>query len=121
MVGRRRQRTRDAAPRIEVTDEPMPAIRGAIVEALAAKVGRPLDLTSDQASAIDALRADLARDTPMLRLLQEDVGSGKTAVAAWALAAAAQRDARRALAPTDLLAASTSRRSPGSSTVSACR
>ena len=74
-------------------------------EALAAKVGRPLDLTSDQASAIDALRADLARDTPMLRLLQGDVGSGKTAVAAWALAAAAQSGRQGALlAPTDLLA-----------------
>ena len=45
---------RDAAPRIEVTDEADAAIRAAIVEALAAKVGRPLDLTPDQASAIDA-------------------------------------------------------------------
>ena len=105
MVGRRRQRTRDAAPRIEVTDEADAAIRAAIVEALAAKVGRPLDLTPDQASAIDALRGDLARDTPMLRLLQGDVGSGKTAVAAWALAAAAQSGRQGALlAPTDLLA-----------------
>ena len=105
MVGRRRQRTRDAAPRIEVTDPADDAIRAAIVEALAAKVGRPLELTPDQASAIDALRADLARDTPMLRLLQGDVGSGKTAVAAWALAAAAQSGRQGALlAPTDLLA-----------------
>ena len=105
MVGRRRQRTRDAAPRIEVTDEADVAIRAAIVEALAAKVGRPLDLTPDQASAIDRLRGDLARDTPMLRLLQGDVGSGKTAVAAWALAAAAQTGRQGALlAPTDLLA-----------------
>jgi ATP-dependent DNA helicase RecG len=105
MVGRRRQRTRDAAPRIEVTDRADVAIRAAIVEALAAKVDRPLDLTKDQASAIDALRGDLARDTPMLRLLQGDVGSGKTAVAAWALAAAAQSGRQGALlAPTDLLA-----------------
>ena len=105
MVGRRRQRTRDAAPRIEVTDEADAAIRAAIVEALAAKVGRPLELTPDQASAIDALRGDLARPTPMLRLLQGDVGSGKTAVAAWALAAAAQSGRQGALlAPTDLLA-----------------
>jgi ATP-dependent DNA helicase RecG len=105
MVGRRRQRTRDAAPRIEVADAADAAIRAAIVEALAAKVGRPLDLTPDQASAIDGLRGDLARDTPMLRLLQGDVGSGKTAVAAWALAAAAQTGRQGALlAPTDLLA-----------------
>ena len=41
----------------------------------------------------------------MLRLLQGDVGSGKTAVAAWALAAAAQSGRQGALlAPTDLLA-----------------
>ena len=41
----------------------------------------------------------------MLRLLQGDVGSGKTAVAAWALAAAARNGLQGALlAPTDLLA-----------------
>ncbi len=42
---------------------------------------------------------------PMLRLVQGDVGSGKTAVAAWALAAAALAGRQAAmLAPTDLLA-----------------
>ena len=52
-----------------------------------------------------AIRADLARPTPMLRLLQGDVGSGKTAVAAYALAAAARAGLQGALlAPTDLLA-----------------
>ena len=54
---------------------------------------------------MDAIRGDLARPTPMLRLLQGDVGSGKTAVAAYALAAAAQAGVQGALlAPTDLLA-----------------
>ena len=64
-----------------------------------------VDFTPDQATAIDAIRSDLARQTPMLRLLQGDVGSGKTAVAAWALAATALAGRQAAiLAPTDLLA-----------------
>ncbi len=54
---------------------------------------------------MDAIRDDLARATPMLRLLQGDVGSGKTAVAAYALAATARAGLQGALlAPTDLLA-----------------
>ena len=54
---------------------------------------------------MDAIREDLARPTPMLRLLQGDVGSGKTAVAAYALAATARAGLQGALlAPTDLLA-----------------
>ena len=64
-----------------------------------------VELTADQDGAIGAIRDDLARPTPMLRLLQGDVGSGKTAVAAWALAAAARAGLQGALlAPTDLLA-----------------
>ena len=105
MVGRRRQRVRDAAPRIETAVAEDAAVREAIVDALSAKVGRPVALTDDQAAAIATIRADLARDTPMLRLLQGDVGSGKTAVAAYALAVAAKSGRQGALlAPTDLLA-----------------
>ncbi len=52
-----------------------------------------------------AVRADLAASVPMLRLIQGDVGSGKTAVAAYALALAASSGGQGALlAPTDLLA-----------------
>ncbi len=77
----------------------------ALTEALSVRVGRPVELTDDQAAAIADLRADLARPTPMLRLLQGDVGSGKTAVAAYALAAVARAGLQGALlAPTDLLA-----------------
>jgi ATP-dependent DNA helicase RecG len=105
MVGRRRARGRDRAPAIEIDDATDRSIRGALVEALSLKVGREVDLTPDQASAIDAVAADLAASTPMLRLIQGDVGSGKTAVAAYALAAAAKAGFQGALlAPTDLLA-----------------
>jgi ATP-dependent DNA helicase RecG len=88
-----------------VSGEDDAAIRTGLVVAISSKVGRAVDLTEDQGSSIEAIRADLARDTPMLRLLQGDVGSGKTAVAAYALAAAARSGRQGALlAPTDLLA-----------------
>src|SRR5689334_24245851 len=49
--------------------------------------------------------ADLAEPSPMLRLLQGDVGSGKTLVAALAMARAVEAGLQSALmAPTDLLA-----------------
>ena len=105
MVERRRQRVRDAAPEIRVEAEADAAVRSAIVGAIGARVGEAIDLTVDQVVAMDALRDDLARPTPMLRLLQGDVGSGKTAVAAYALAATARAGLQGALlAPTDLLA-----------------
>ena len=63
------------------------------------------ELTRDQRAALAAIRADLAARRPMLRLLQGDVGSGKTAVAAAALAMVADAARQGALlAPTDLLA-----------------
>jgi ATP-dependent DNA helicase RecG len=105
MVGRRRQRGRDAARPIEVGDPLDAELRGTVTASISRKLDRPVDLTADQATAIEAIRADLARPTPMLRLLQGDVGSGKTAVAAYALAAAARAGFQGALlAPTDLLA-----------------
>ena len=105
MVGRRRSRGWDRAPTISIADTIDGEIRAALTSALTTKVGRQVELTTDQAGAIDAIRVDLAGDHPMLRLLQGDVGSGKTAVAAYALAAAARADFQGALlAPTDLLA-----------------
>ena len=105
MVGRRRQRGRDAARPIEVDGATDAALRGALEASLGRKLERDVRLTDDQDASIRDLRADLARATPMLRLLQGDVGSGKTAVAAYALAAAAQAGLQGALlAPTDLLA-----------------
>jgi ATP-dependent DNA helicase RecG len=105
MVGRRRARGQDRAPTIRIDDPTDATIRAGIAAALVAKVGRPVELTSDQVAAIEAIRVDLAGVNPMLRLLQGDVGSGKTAVAAYALAAAAKAGFQGALlAPTDLLA-----------------
>ncbi|MCE9595938.1 MAG: DEAD/DEAH box helicase [Planctomycetes bacterium] len=61
--------------------------------------------TGDQRRACETLRNDLARATPMRRLLQGDVGSGKTLVAAFACALAARAGAQAALlAPTEILA-----------------
>ena len=65
----------------------------------------PYNLTGAQQRAISDIRADLASGRPMNRLLQGDVGSGKTVVAALAVALVAQSGAQSALmAPTSILA-----------------
>jgi len=65
----------------------------------------PFELTSAQARAVAELVADLGRDRPMHRLLQGDVGSGKTVVAALAMYIAAADDRQAALmVPTEILA-----------------
>lgn len=65
----------------------------------------PFALTGAQEQAVAEVRADLASGEQMGRLLQGDVGSGKTAVAALALADAASSGFQAALmAPTEILA-----------------
>jgi ATP-dependent DNA helicase RecG len=65
----------------------------------------PFRLTGAQESAIAEIDRDLERDTPMQRLLQGDVGSGKTVVALYALLRAVEAGRQGALmAPTDTLA-----------------
>ncbi|MNH88443.1 ATP-dependent DNA helicase RecG [compost metagenome] len=65
----------------------------------------PFALTGAQEQAVAEIRADLASGEQMGRLLQGDVGSGKTAVAALALADAASSGFQAALmAPTEILA-----------------
>src|SRR6478735_9284274 len=65
----------------------------------------PYELTGDQRAAIDAIAADMARPVPMHRLLQGEVGSGKTLVAITALLMAVQGGYQGALmAPTEVLA-----------------
>ncbi len=67
--------------------------------------GLPFPLTGDQHRTIDEILADMASDAPMHRLLQGDVGSGKTVVAFTALLAAVQGGYQGALmAPTEVLA-----------------
>ncbi len=65
----------------------------------------PFKLTTVQESALADLRADLVSGTPMNRLLQGDVGSGKTVVAALAAGMIAADGAQTAvMAPTSILA-----------------
>jgi ATP-dependent DNA helicase RecG len=65
----------------------------------------PFTLTPDQDRAIEEIDRDLARAAPMQRLLQGDVGSGKTVVALYALLRAVEAGQRGALmAPTETLA-----------------
>ncbi|HUU84127.1 MAG TPA: ATP-dependent DNA helicase RecG [Phycisphaerae bacterium] len=65
----------------------------------------PFTLTAGQEAAVAEIVFDLARDRPMRRLLQADVGAGKTAVAIYAaLAVIANRRQVAFLAPTEILA-----------------
>jgi len=65
----------------------------------------PFALTGAQQRALSEIRADLCSDQRMLRLVQGDVGSGKTIVAALAMAHVAEAGRQAALmAPTEILA-----------------
>ena len=65
----------------------------------------PFQLTSAQQHALSDVKVDLSSGHPMNRLLQGDVGSGKTVIAALGIAMLARHDAQSALlAPTSILA-----------------
>jgi ATP-dependent DNA helicase RecG len=65
----------------------------------------PFSLTSSQSSAIGDILADMAGEDRMLRLLQGDVGSGKTVVALMAMMAVVEAGGQAVLmAPTEILA-----------------
>ncbi len=65
----------------------------------------PFALTNAQKRVIQEIRSDLQKSTPMNRLLQGDVGSGKTIVAVYAILSAIESGCQTALmAPTEILA-----------------
>jgi ATP-dependent DNA helicase RecG len=91
-----RAHTRRKAGRANVGDG---QLRARLIEAL------PYSLTGSQRRALDDIVADLAKPERMLRLLQGDVGSGKTVVALLAAATAIESGRQAALmAPTEILA-----------------
>ena len=78
-------------------------INGSLLTAFRAAL--PYQLTAAQQRAVDDILADMASPRPMVRLLQGDVGCGKTVVALHAIAAAADGGYQVALmAPTEVLA-----------------
>ena len=90
--------------RLALRENAAPALAdGGLAERLRAAL--PFALTRAQQRVFEQIRADLAQPRPMLRLVQGDVGSGKTVVAALAamLAVGAGRQAAL-MAPTELLA-----------------
>lgn len=65
----------------------------------------PFELTTEQKIAIEQIATDMGREVPMNRLLQGDVGSGKTVVAMYAMLLAVAHGKQAALmAPTEVLA-----------------
>ncbi len=92
---RRETRDRRSAPVLAVTEQIDARIRRLF----------PFPLTGDQDRAIADVCRDLASGRPMQRLVQADVGAGKTAVAAYALLVAVACKHQAALmAPTEVLA-----------------
>ncbi len=106
LVHRSRRRAGDGAFSITPTAAERTAIESAILGGIGGgKAKSKTPWTGDQRRAIDEILADLATGSPMLRLLQGDVGTGKTAVAFVAAAATAAAGHHSALlAPTELLA-----------------
>jgi ATP-dependent DNA helicase RecG len=91
----RQLRTRERAPAIDVSSEAVERFTKSL----------PFELTAAQSRAVSDLVEDLAGPLPMHRLLQGDVGSGKTVVAAHAIYLAASSGYQAAMmVPTEILA-----------------
>jgi ATP-dependent DNA helicase RecG len=94
-VRRRQQHDQRKAPALEATAKINARIRCLF----------PFELTSEQEKAIAEIAADMAGPRPMNRLLQGDVGSGKTVVAVYAMLLAVAHGYQAAMmAPTEVLA-----------------
>lgn len=84
--------------------QPRVRVQGGLLDAFDARL--PFQLTEGQVEVSEAVLADLARPRPMQRLLQGEVGSGKTVVALRAMLAVVDAGGQAALlAPTEVLAA----------------
>ncbi len=91
--------------RIALQHHPAPSLKGRGEMVRRLREALPFRLTNAQQRVFDEIRQDLLRAQPMLRLVQGDVGSGKTVVAALAAMLAVERGKQVALAaPTELLA-----------------
>ena len=89
----------------ELAKQTAPAIVASPADIKAAKELLPFKLTGDQSKAIAEITADLSQERPMSRLLNGDVGSGKTAVAAVAAYLVKQAGFKTLImAPTSILA-----------------
>jgi ATP-dependent DNA helicase RecG len=87
------------------TAQPGIAFRTDGPKALRLREALPFTLTDAQERTLAEIESDMRRDTPMSRLLQGDVGSGKTIVAGIALAHAVESGLQGAImAPTEILA-----------------
>ena len=81
---------------------PIAPISGECARRFEARLG--FEMTGAQRRVADEIQRDLSRPKPMMRLVQGDVGCGKTALAAWAALHAARSGVQAALmAPTEIL------------------
>ncbi len=95
-IARRAMRRREA-------EVPRPPVRGLLKSRLVERL--PFELTADQVKTSEEIARDMGESRPMSRLLQGDVGSGKTLVAFLACLDAIEAGGQAAfMAPTELLA-----------------
>ena len=95
---RRRTRWRDSVTAVRVVPD------RALVDTFTSSLG--FELTADQSESLDTILGDMASGFPMARLLQGEVGSGKTVVAIAAMLSATGANGKQSamMAPTEVLA-----------------